>query len=178
MVHPYQRTLYTHGRGSLQRQRASFERSAIHDLNGRSGAGVLLIATDTRRILLAKRGLAGAYPSTWAPFGGMVDPGEVPIEAALRELQEEAGVALSPESPNLIREHVFVDTITSRDKAARPFSFYTFAYLSDFEPQVTLNAESAGYGWFTQDEAAALLLHPGFTRLLQSPAGELLSKYL
>lgn len=122
-------------------------------------------------MLLGKRGLEGAFPSTWAPFGGMVEPGEATLIGALRELSEEAGIGIGINDDGLIRDPIFVDIQGS-------FSFFTFACLCDFEPQVELNAESAGYGWFTLEEAKGLHLHPGMTRLIESPAGQLLINYL
>jgi 8-oxo-dGTP pyrophosphatase MutT (NUDIX family) len=173
MVHAFQRpTRHFTGGGftAPYPRRRSKEVSALHDLNNRQGAGVLLICTKTRRMLLAKRGLAGAFPSTWAPFGGMVEPGEATIVGALREVQEEAGIGIGINDDGLIRDPIYVDKQGS-------FAFFTFAYLCDFEPQVELNDESAGYGWFTLDEAKTLPLHPGMTRLLESPAGQLLLNY-
>jgi len=140
----------------------SCETAAIHDQVNRSGAGVLLLCTSSRRILLGKRGPDCANALTWAPFGGMVEPHENPHEGALRELYEEAGIrtTLFSRSPIYVNEDI-----------ATGFRFYTFLGLCAREPQVMLNEESSGYGWFkpyTADMPAPQ--HPGFAEAIQSAA--------
>lgn len=53
----------------------------------RAAAGVLLIAESTGRVLLCLRRADG----TWATPGGHLEPGERPLQGALRELGEETG---------------------------------------------------------------------------------------
>jgi 8-oxo-dGTP diphosphatase len=48
-------------------------------------------------ILLLKRAEGSALAGQWYLPGGAVDPGETPEEAALRELHEEAGLAIDGE---------------------------------------------------------------------------------
>ena len=62
----------------------------------RRGARVLLL-DDTDRILLA-RGHDVDQPerSWWFTIGGGVDPGESDLDAAVREVREETGIALDP----------------------------------------------------------------------------------
>jgi 8-oxo-dGTP pyrophosphatase MutT (NUDIX family) len=36
------------------------------------------------------------YPSTWSNPGGSVEPGEMPLQAAVRELEEETGIVVAP----------------------------------------------------------------------------------
>jgi len=36
------------------------------------------------------------YPNVWANPGGSVEPGEMPLQAAVRELEEETGLVVSP----------------------------------------------------------------------------------
>ncbi len=61
----------------------------------RNGAGVFLYVGD--QVLLQWRTRdAPIYPSFWNCFGGIIEDGETPEEAALREIEEEIGVTLSP----------------------------------------------------------------------------------
>lgn len=41
------------------------------------------------------------HPNYWQPVGGMVEPGEGPLRAALRELEEECSLRLEPEDLSL-----------------------------------------------------------------------------
>lgn len=42
------------------------------------------------------------YPSVWSNAGGSIEPGELPLQAAVRELAEETGIVAPP--------HAFVST--------------------------------------------------------------------
>jgi mutator protein MutT len=66
-----------------------------------AAVAVVLLADDAGRacFLLTRRAATlRAHARQWALPGGRVDPGETPERAALRELQEEVGLALSPEA--------------------------------------------------------------------------------
>jgi len=58
---------------------------------GAAGAGILPICPKTGRFLLGKRSRAVNEPNTWGLFGGAMDKGEDPMQAARRELIEELG---------------------------------------------------------------------------------------
>jgi 8-oxo-dGTP pyrophosphatase MutT (NUDIX family) len=105
-----------------------------------SGAGILLIARDTQRVLLALRSRHVSHPGVWSPPGGKIEDGETPGRAARRELGEEVGHLyrgkLLPifvyESPGL-QYHNFVGTVPH-----------------EFVP--VLNAESDDARWFDPNE--------------------------
>lgn len=146
----------------------SFTRLTASDgrsIEGKNGAGVLLLCPSTGRFLVGKRGSKGSFPNTWAPFGGMVEDGEhIPV-AAVRELGEEAGVIISVDSFTSPIP-VYVDEIPQVN-----FSFYTYcaAVPNEFPGQIRLNHESSGYQWATHAELTSLPnCHPGFRRLLRS----------
>lgn len=130
--------------------------AALHDTRNRFGAGVLVrLEGDTPRYLLGLRGPNCEQPCTWAPFGGMVEPGEDVASGAIRELREETGLQLLTLSDAL--PHVRAQN--------NGFKFFTF-FATVTNPSVTLNAESLGYGWFTIPQIMAMnrvgLLHAGF----------------
>jgi len=53
----------------------------------------VFLVNDKDEVLLLKRGMTAPWmPGKWNLPGGTVDPGETPIEAAVREAQEEASV--------------------------------------------------------------------------------------
>jgi 8-oxo-dGTP pyrophosphatase MutT (NUDIX family) len=81
---------------------ARFERRAIAAAGRRPAAvAAVLLADDEGRacFLLTRRAATlRAHATQWALPGGRIDEGESPEGAALRELQEELGLQLEPES--------------------------------------------------------------------------------
>ena len=72
----------------------------VADLRARVGHDLLWLSTaagvvldDDGRVLLGRRADSG----TWALPGGIVEPGEEPADAAVREIFEETGVVAVPE---------------------------------------------------------------------------------
>ena len=61
------------------------------------------VVVDTDRALLIERGEAGDV-GAWASAGGYIEVGERPREAAVRELEEETGLAAAPEALTLVNE--------------------------------------------------------------------------
>jgi len=57
----------------------------------RPAAGITCIAGTTGRILLLRRSPGVKAPGWWSCPAGRIDRGETPLEAAVRELHEEAG---------------------------------------------------------------------------------------
>lgn len=69
----------------------SFRTFVESDHHGRAGAGILAIAKDTGKWLVALRSHEVKEPGTWAGVGGKIEDGEDPKEAAVREFKEETG---------------------------------------------------------------------------------------
>lgn len=63
-----------------------------HDPIWMSGVTALVLDTDRRRLLSVRRADNGA----WTPVTGIIDPGEQPARAAVREVEEEAGIRARP----------------------------------------------------------------------------------
>jgi 8-oxo-dGTP pyrophosphatase MutT (NUDIX family) len=89
-------------REALAARCAAFPRIAHGDVDlKRAAVAITLAAADDgsgETAFLLTRRAAGlrAHGGQWALPGGRCDPGETPEAAALRELQEELGLALSP----------------------------------------------------------------------------------
>lgn len=133
-----------------------YEIAAVHDLAGQRGAGVLVISG--AHALLCQRGDNADNPGTWAPFGGMVDPGESTEEAARRELGEESGLWLNTE---------FIHLYDSQP-TEEGFVFSTYVTFVEDRPLVDLEREeSSGYGWFSL-LSFPTPRHPGFNAMLKS----------
>ena len=89
-------------RATLHRNVSAFpNRNSLDD--GLKHAAVTLTIVDNAdgegAILLTRRAARlNAHKGQWALPGGRLDPGETPVEAALRELHEEIGIELGPDS--------------------------------------------------------------------------------
>ena len=111
---------------------------------GHDAAGVLVVAASTGRVLLALRSSTVRNPGTWSVFGGGIDQGETPDEAASRELYEEAGLDYDERDFVLVHE---------RDKGASRGGVYsTFLLVVKKEVRVRINHESDDWGWFEPDD--------------------------
>jgi ADP-ribose pyrophosphatase YjhB (NUDIX family) len=110
---------------------------------------VLVIAESTGRVLLGLRAPELNHGETWSVFGGQIERGEEPDEAASRELYEEAGLDYHERDFRLIHE-----------RKRKTGVYYTFAVMVRKEQRVRLNPESIDSGWFDLDDLPEPL-HPG-----------------
>lgn len=122
---------------------------------GKQGAGSLVLAQETGRILVAHRSAYVSEPNTFGTWGGAIDDGENPKTAALRELREESRYAgaISAVYPLFVFKH------------PSGFTYHNFLIVvpKEFSPQ--LDWETQGYKWC---EWPLLLSqkHPGLVALL------------
>lgn len=117
-----------------------------------AATGVLLRSTDGRRIYVHRRtDTKLVHPGAWDCWaGGVVDPGESPVEAAVRELAEELGVR---EAPLVALERFVYDDGRLR--------YHVFAYEAFWDGPVTWQpSEVADGGWMTIAELRELLADP------------------
>ena len=120
-----------------------------------AGAGILFVAETTGRVLLALRSRGTTFPGTWCVVGGMIERGETPVEAALREAEEEIGYT----GPvDLYRGLVF-----KKDG----FTYHNFVGFVPMQFQPVLNDESLEASWFDPDRLPEPL-HPGTEKFLES----------
>jgi len=106
----------------------------------KSGAGALIISSKTGRVCLTMRAPHKHQKLTWALWGGMMEEGETPKVALLRELEEEMGFV-----PTIDKIYPF-DIYESKDGE---FRYYTFVCIVGDEFVPIINGEASGYGWFT-----------------------------
>lgn len=122
---------------------------------GKRGAGCIIMAADTQRILLPLRSSEVTEPGTWGTWGGAIDGGENPAVSVRREVKEEAGyhgkVSLYP----LL---VFKDP----DKGFQ-YNNYLAVVPSEFTP--SLNWETERAQWFEFGKWPRPL-HPGLKTLI------------
>jgi len=130
---------------------------------GRRAAGCIMFSQETGRILLAHRSEAVLEPGTWGTWGGAVDQGETPMDAAYREAREECGLPAE-----CILE--MIPTFVFRHESGFEYHNHIAVVGQEFAPQ--LSWETQGSLWITLDELHRNLppedLHPGLRMLLDS----------
>jgi 8-oxo-dGTP pyrophosphatase MutT (NUDIX family) len=65
-------------------------------------AGCLIMLDDDEEFLFIQRSDKVSEPLSWSIPGGMVDPGETPLQAAVRECYEEIGITIHPDKCRLL----------------------------------------------------------------------------
>lgn len=104
----------------------------------KTAVGCIFISTSTKRVLLNLRAPHKTHSMCWSLWGGMMESGEQPKAALLRELSEEMGFL-----PDITKIYPF-DIYNSRDGH---FRYYSFVCVVEEEFVPVLNIESCGYCW-------------------------------
>lgn len=120
---------------------------------GKQGAGSIVLAKKTGRLLFPHRSGAVEQPNTWGVWGGAIDSEEDPKEAAKRELQEEAGY------------HGNITIIPLSVFQKNSFKYHNFLAIVEEEFQPKLNWETQDYIWTNLEELPSPL-HFGVEWLL------------
>ena len=127
------------------------------------GAGILAIDKHSGKILIARRGMNGGYPNTWATFGGTFEESDVnPKQTAKREFFEETGCVVDYK---ISREPFFLNS-------NRFIDFYTYLGVFDGQPEIRINEESLSYEWFHIDNLPTNII-PGMREMLDDKMPEI-----
>ena len=102
---------------------------------GSRGAGCIILAKDTKRILIAHRSASVEQPHTWGTWGGAIDKHETPEDAIHREVQEEAGY------------YGHLSVVPLMVFSSGSFRYYNFLAIVDKEFHPHLDWETQGYKW-------------------------------
>ncbi len=120
----------------------------VVDLRRKIGHDMLWLTTamgvvldGTGRILLGRRADTGA----WAPPGGIIDPGEHPADAAVREIYEETGVIALPE---LLACISVSEPIRYRNGDEVRYLEFTFRCRAAGGQARVADSESTDVGWY------------------------------
>jgi 8-oxo-dGTP diphosphatase len=98
-----------------------------------------LILTDDERVLLCRHALPEPLGgAVWAAPGGRIEPGESPLAALRRELQEEVGLVLDADPPHVW--HREVEAPSHLPGVDRAVSDYFLVRAAVFEPRGTMSA--------------------------------------
>lgn len=125
---------------------------------GRKGAGCIIVADSTKKILIPKRSALVLEPNTWGVFGGAIDPDENERQAVVREIKEETGKDIDPENLEVL--YVYKDI-----ESGFKYTTYVTVVPNEFIP--VLNWESAGAVWFEFGNWPSPL-HYGLEEILKS----------
>lgn len=66
----------------------------LHTFHSRPSSAVIILEDDEERVLIVKAN----YKEHWTFPGGVIDLGETPMQAAIREIKEEVGLDVSADS--------------------------------------------------------------------------------
>ena len=87
------------------------------------------------------------YPGMWAVPGGMLEPGESPLDCIVREVREELGVGLDPHE------------VTHLGSVARSYGVeHTFTARLDVPAEDIALTEGQRVEWFTSEQVAQMHL--------------------
>ena len=116
------------------------------------GCGALVYSIRTKRYLFLLRNQK-RHAGSWGLVGGGVEPGENPVEALHREIQEEINLAS-------FLQLIPLEKFTS-DAGNFEYHTYLITVADEFVPE--LNNEHRGYAWTTIEDHPKPL-HPGVWR--------------
>ena len=93
--------------------------------------------------------------NTYQMIGGKVEEGETPIEAAIRECNEELGNEVIFDSTLLELVMEFDEIATSDGKT--PIHFYVFKYNGFLEGNIKTSEEIESFKWYDSTEGKVML---------------------
>jgi 8-oxo-dGTP pyrophosphatase MutT (NUDIX family) len=110
---------------------------------GKKGAGSIIMARTTSRLLIQKRSTEVEEPGTWGTWGGAIDLGLSPEAGAIKEFEQETG-----------KSKKFIKTIVPlwvfEDKKSG-FTYHNFLFIVDDEFTPLPDSHSAweidGFKW-------------------------------
>ncbi len=123
----------------------------------KKAAGAIIIAKDTKRILLQFRSNFVDEPLTWGTVGGGLNSKETPESGCKREIEEETGY-----SGNIKLELLTV--FTNEDST---FEYHNFLGIvtNEFEP--ICNSETIMFNWFELG-SWPIIMHYGLRDLIEN----------
>lgn len=107
----------------------------------KNAVGVLIIAEDTNKVFLMKRGFA-PHKGSWSLLSGGMEDGESKLETLKREIMEEAQIDAD--------EKLDLTFIRTENNSGKLYHYYVGLTSTEIIP--TLDEENTDYGWYSEDE--------------------------
>lgn len=100
---------------------------------------------------------------------GLVDPGEKPVEAALREVYEETGVTAELVGKLGDVKYAYTRSWGDKQRVFKIVSFYLMRYLTGRINEITpeMRVEVARARWIDMEDAPSLLTYKGDKQMAQ-----------
>jgi len=116
-------------------------RSMLLESHTKDAVGVMIIAKDTNKVLLLKRGF-DPHKGNWSILSGGMEEGEDKLETLKREIMEEIQIDAD--------EKLKLTFIRTEGTEGKRFHYYEGFTNTEFIP--ILDKENVGYGWYSEDE--------------------------
>lgn len=100
-----------------------------------------MVVLDDGKFLILKRSDSSSSPGLWNFPGGGIEEDETPMEAAIRELHEEAGIVVEEDDAKYVGEIL--------TKRMRIYFYITDEYSGD----VKINKESSDFKWVKPEDS-------------------------
>lgn len=125
------------------------------DGNQVQAAGALIFAADTGNVLIVYRSSDCVDPNLWCGAGGKIEPGEDPMQASRREIEEELGY----------KGKMTQIPIYTYEKPELKFHNFLGVVPKQFHP--TLNWETHGHVWCHPDHVPTERRHYGLDAVMK-----------
>lgn len=109
-------------------------------------SGLLILSADKTRFLAVKK--KDPNMQEWIIPGGKIEGGETPEEALVREIKEELGCGIEPESLQFINEY------EAPAAGAKDMLLHLKLYSGTLLGDPAASAELSRLGWLSKDDAA------------------------
>lgn len=119
----------------------------VDSVEKRISSGAMILETRDGRLLINKAN----YKRHWSLPGGIVDPGETPLEAAVRETKEEMGLVVDPQAVKFV---AIIDRVSTSLGHTYQFVFRTTLNDTMIEKIVLQAEEIDDFALVTRDEVA------------------------
>ncbi len=92
-----------------------------------------ILLTENDKVLLGKR-VRGGGVGKWALIGGIVEEGETPEHAVVREVEEELGIQFAPQFVGLVEDNISTDRA---DNEQHSWDIYIYAgtFIGTLQPK-------------------------------------------
>jgi 8-oxo-dGTP pyrophosphatase MutT (NUDIX family) len=150
----------------------------LRERNGEPWIAAIELPSQPERTAAPKSRSRGTKPVLALPKG-LVDPGEKPVETAIREVYEETGVTADVIAKLGDIKYIYTRTWATGERVFKIVSFYLMQYrsgrINDITPDMRI--EVARALWIRLEDAARLLAYKGEKEMVRK-AVEYLGKHV